>query len=727
MSGQTTSVAQKRTATQIDGGIAGSSNLGKTREGRNVHFLDDGASSSSARDTIRNVATLTTDAGSDVRRSTRLKQRADQIEKKSAEDIKAADVFEFVVLDEQDDQPKVKRQRIHQPARTLKQEPKEPILAIAEEPAAPPVSRYQGQKLNGLKHGNGTYDFGDGRKYEGSWVNDKIHGHGEYTSDLGVYVGNWENGMRCGHGVFTGNDGWKYDGNWMNNVKTGRGIESFEGNVRYDGEYVNSKYHGKGILTFQNGDIYEGYFVNGRFDGVGKLTTMSGVYEGHFHQGKRWGDGTMKYSSGSQYTGEWENGHRSGKGKLIVKDGNVIEGSWKNDSVNGYATCVIKEEKGTYEGYWAEGKPDGYGKRTYGNGDVYEGLFKNGKYEGQGKLTRQDGNIYQGTWKENQRSGFGIQTYSDHGVYEGNWENDNRSGQGTKKYPNGNEYSGQWLNDKKHGNGTQFFTADGSKYEGNWVEGFARGQGKLILKNGQEFEGVWTDGYRCGEGVIRYQDNVYKGKWENLKRCGFGNDVYKDNSQYTGMRVNDKRHGKGTYFFSPTGSTYEGFWFEGVKSGDGTLTENACTYTGVWDNNRLYFGTMFDPMRGTYKGELDEKRRPHGQGKFIMIDKTVYEGNWKDGDIHGTATCVYSNGDKYVGGWINTHRCGGGKLTCFDGRIYEGEWTFLGLTSGSLTYPNQDQYEGEFDDQRLPHGMGKLIRSDGTIQQGRFEHGQFDS
>lgn len=44
-------------------------------------------------------------------------------------------------------------------------------------------------------------------------------------------------------------------------------------------------------------------------------------------------------------------------------------------------------------------------------------------------------------------------------------------------------------------------------------------------------------------------------------------------------------------------------------------------------------------------------------------------------------------------------------------------------TTGKLTYPNGDTYEGEFH-KCMPHGKGILREKNGTFE-GQFEHGDF--
>jgi hypothetical protein len=44
---------------------------------------------------------------------------------------------------------------------------------------------YNGEWIDGVKHGFGVYTMSDKSKYEGSWVNDDREGFGEFTNTNG--------------------------------------------------------------------------------------------------------------------------------------------------------------------------------------------------------------------------------------------------------------------------------------------------------------------------------------------------------------------------------------------------------------------------------------------------------------------------------------------------------------------------------------------------------------
>ena len=113
------------------------------------------------------------------------------------------------------------------------------------------------------------YDGGD--VYEGEILNGKRHGHGTYTwADGDTYEGDWKDGKRCGRGKL---------------IQYGKS-PSGETYIKYsyDGEWLDSKEHGHGICVegdfgmYKNDKVYEGEWVNGKRQGrfVWYLTNSNG-------------------------------------------------------------------------------------------------------------------------------------------------------------------------------------------------------------------------------------------------------------------------------------------------------------------------------------------------------------------------------------------------------------------------------------------------------------------
>ena len=155
-----------------------------------------------------------------------------------------------------------------------------------------------------------------------------------------------------------------------------------------------------------------------------------------------------------------------------------------------------------------------------------------------------------------------------------------------------------------------------------------------------------------------------------------------------------------------------------------------------------------------YVGHFDDGDR-HGEGTYYGADGIVYKGTWwhdifysgqethknangtnltwkyEDGRVvsgEGTDVCV--DGTKYVGVWSYIGDRSGGDITWPDGRTYKGQWRVIHGKpdvpegDGEMTWPDGKKYTGDFRD-GLPHGLGKMVLSNGEIQNGLWKKGQF--
>lgn len=132
------------------------------------------------------------------------------------------------------------------------------------------------------------YDGGD--VYEGEILNGKRHGRGKYTWANGdTYEGEWKDGKRCGRGKL---------------VEYGKS-PSGETYMKYsyDGEWLDSKEHGHGICV--EGDfgwekmdkVFEGEWGNGKRQGrfVWYFTNSNGGRYINFYEDGKWIEGGIPY------------------------------------------------------------------------------------------------------------------------------------------------------------------------------------------------------------------------------------------------------------------------------------------------------------------------------------------------------------------------------------------------------------------------------------------------
>ena len=132
-------------------------------------------------------------------------------------------------------------------------------------------------------------------------------------------------------------------------------------------------------------------------------------------------------------------------------------------------TDIQTDDGGDYYGYLVLGKPDGYGRAVYKNGNMYEGYYVNGKRQGFGVYKFHNGEKYEGEWHQDLQHGEGIYYFSNDNRYEGHWSRGYQQGQGIMYYSNGDKYDGEWEKDKRSGNGTYTF-ANGLSFRAEWKD-----------------------------------------------------------------------------------------------------------------------------------------------------------------------------------------------------------------------------------------------------------------
>ena len=77
---------------------------------------------------------------------------------------------------------------------------------------------YEGEFLNGKRHGFGSYFYANGSKYIGEWNNDRANGKGTMIFVSGAkYVGEVKNAKRHGQGTYFYVDGERLTGKWNEN------------------------------------------------------------------------------------------------------------------------------------------------------------------------------------------------------------------------------------------------------------------------------------------------------------------------------------------------------------------------------------------------------------------------------------------------------------------------------------------------------------------------------
>ncbi len=129
--------------------------------------------------------------------------------------------------------------------------------------------------------------------------------------------------------------------------------------------------------------------------------------------------------------------------------------------------------------------------------------------------------------------------------------------------------------------------------------------------------------------------------------------------------------------------------------------------------------------KSSYEGEMKDGLM-HGHGTLSYDDGTRYEGEFRDGTMHGAGTMTYPSGTRYVGGFRNGTFDGIGTMMYSDGHLYVGHFrngTFDGM--GRMTFPDGKVYEGEYKEGAM-HGQGTFKDKNGKVlMKGRFEKNRF--
>ena len=353
------------------------------------------------------------------------------------------------------------------------------------------------------------YDGGD--VYEGEILNGKRHGHGTYTwADGDTYEGDWKDGKRCGRGKLiqygkspSGETYMKYsyDGEWLDSKEHGHGI-CVEGDFGmekmdkvFEGEWVNGKRQGRFIwyLTNSNGGRYINFYEDGKWIEGGipydeSIRTVEDARRARALADGKSSSTTPVYTNSSPAAAQESDDNGGDETEESDTGDNVLLRYQNGDSYRGAAVGGVREgfgayfyaDDGYYRGTFHQGVFHGYGIREYGNGHTYKGMWKNDTKNGYGEYTFADGRSYFGWWKDDCFQGFGCMTLSGGEVYVGEYENHKENG--IILYNRGNKWSGYKAADGKViGSSAGRWTAykDGSEYCGPIIE---RRRGNTIYR-----------------------------------------------------------------------------------------------------------------------------------------------------------------------------------------------------------------------------------------------------
>ena len=190
--------------------------------------------------------------------------------------------------------------------------------------------KYEGEYRYGKFDGNGTYFFASGEKYIGEFKKGKLNGFGIYIDSKGkvssvAYNENFLVGqvfkidIKDGKHTYEYPNGYKYDGYFVDGFKNGKGtLISGDNNEKFVGEFKNGFRHGKGTLALYKSDSHFPYLF----------------YDGEWKYDKKNGRGEEEYADGSKHIGTFVNNNIEREGSFIFANGDKCYGFWKNKFVS---------------------------------------------------------------------------------------------------------------------------------------------------------------------------------------------------------------------------------------------------------------------------------------------------------------------------------------------------------------------------------------------------------
>jgi hypothetical protein len=153
--------------------------------------------------------------------------------------------------------------------------------------------KYEGETLDGKRHGRGVMKFWNGNTYHGEFVQDQFDGIGDYI---------WA-------------DGRTYKGQFKADKIHGRGTARWPDGKIYNGEWIADQADGHGILKLADHRVFEGTFT-GNFPIHGQMIESNGTT-------------FLSNFDGNSHASEWRPYRKSRVGVFL--DG------WNTDENNSYA------------------------------------------------------------------------------------------------------------------------------------------------------------------------------------------------------------------------------------------------------------------------------------------------------------------------------------------------------------------------------------------------------
>jgi len=187
------------------------------------------------------------------------------------------------------------------------------------------------------------------------------------------------------------------------------------------------------------------------------------------------------------------------------------------------------------------------------------------------------------------------------------------------------------------------------------------------------------------------------------------NDSAGDNAgkveTYEGTYCEAKRSGYGKYTYF-NGDVFSGMWDEGTKKGYGEMVYAAPKEEGEGEE-----GAEGKKRGGKYFGNYGAITSADGVSGALSGDENVR---------NGEGTFVYTNGDRYSGGWSKGKKAGQGTYFFKHDRTrLVGTWKDGKIETGKWIFPNGTYYIGKFENGK-PNGVGNWVFKNGHQLAGSY-------
>lgn len=200
----------------------------------------------------------------------------------------------------------------------------------------------------------------------------------------------------------------------------------------------------------------------------------------------------------------------NGWGEMVFEDG-YYQGFWLDGKRNGYG-LFDWNESGKYIGFWVDDSMTGYGVYIGKNKDIV-GEFKDGFLQGMGYI------VEGGKWEQGRYDKSILVdsfAFDVNGVEMGCIAGDCVDRYGRYNWSNGDSFTGFFREGKMFLGSLKL--ANGNKYTGQFnIKNEYHGQGRLFFSNGDYYGGEWKNGKYHGKGYFQGQieEDDQIGTWNN--------------------------------------------------------------------------------------------------------------------------------------------------------------------------------------------------------------------